>query len=171
VPQPFAVQRLRNGNTFIAGRQTLLELDRAGKEVYHVQRLNETVLAARRLNEGAAFVTYQGTYVRLDAAGKEAKTFRVPFNPNSGASGAEVCPGDRVIISVQNLNKVTEYDADGKTVWEATVQQPGMPTRLANGHTLVPILNTNKYVELDRAGKVVSEKGDLPVRPFRVYRR
>jgi HEAT repeat protein len=173
VIQPFFCQRLANGNTFIAGRQMLVEFDRNGKEVLRLQRLNETILAARRLRDGQiALVTYQGNYVRLDREGKEVKSFRVPVNPNFGFSGAEILPGDRIIVAVQNTGKVSELDvAEGKVVWEANVPIPGVPVRLANGHTLVPTTNQAGLVELDRAGKVVDEKKGLPYRPWRVERR
>jgi hypothetical protein len=168
----FRAQRLRNGHTFIAGRQLLIEIDRDGREVFRHQRTNDTILAARKHRDGhVAFVTYQGVYVRLDPAGKEVKTFRVPINPNFGASGGDVCPGDRLLIATPNINKVAEYDADGKVVWEATVPWPGAPYRLPNGHTLVVSHSNSRVTELDRSGKVVSERKDLGARPWLAIRR
>jgi hypothetical protein len=64
-----------------------------------------------------------------------------------------------------------EYSADGKTVMEAAIQCLGMPHRMANGHTLVPNLNTQRISELDQTGKVVSELKDFGIRPYRVSRR
>jgi hypothetical protein len=75
-----------------------------------------------------------------------------------------------VVIS-QHPGKVTEFTAEGKVAWEASVPFPGYPTRLANGRTLVPSNNGATLTELDRAGKVMTEKKDLPYRPFRVYPR
>jgi HEAT repeat protein len=169
--QPFHVQRLRNGHTFVACRQHLIELDRDGKEIQNVPRFNETILAAQKLRDGhVGFLTYQGQYVRLDAAGKEVKTVRIPF-VNSGNLYGEVLPNDHVLISQGGVNKVTEYDGDGKVVWQADVTFPGIPTRLANGHTLVPAQTNTRLVELDRTGKVVNEYKDLNYRPWRVSRR
>ena len=146
-------------------------MTRNGKEVLQHQRLNETILDAQPLRDGhIAYMTYQGNYYRLDRTGKEVKHFRFPFNPAVGLSGGAVLHGDHVLVSVYATNKITEYDADGKTVWEATVAQPGTPTRLPNGNTLVVSANA-RIVELDRSGKVVSELKDLAVRPWRVYRR
>jgi HEAT repeat protein len=169
--QPFHVQRLRNGHTFIACRQQLIELDRNGKEVQNITRVNESIVAAEKLRDGQiGLLTYQGLYVRLDANGKEARSVRVPFI-NSGNLFGEVLPNDHVLISQGGVNKVTEYDGDGKVVWQADVTFPGIPTRLANGHTLVPVQNNNRLVELDRTGKVVNEYKDLNYRPWRVSRR
>ena len=48
---------------------------------------------------------------------------------------------------------------------------PSTTTRLPNGHTLVPGNAYTTLAELDRSGRVISEKKDLPFRPFRVYPR
>jgi hypothetical protein len=169
VSQPFQVQRLRNGHTFIAGRNHLIELDRDGKEVLNQAHFNDTILAAQKRRDGQiAFVTYQGQFVRLDAAGKEVRSHRLPFN---NAVFGEVLANDHVVISMQGLNKVAEYDADGRIVWEATVTLPGTPSRLSNGHTLVPSQNNTRLVELDRTGKVVNEVKDLSYKPWRISRR
>ncbi len=171
VPNAIGVQRLRNGHTFLVCRNQLLVLDRDGKEILTHLHAQGWILAGQRFRDGTmAFVTYQGQYVRLDASGKEVKTFHVPFVMNFGVSGALVLPGDRVVVTVPN-GKVTEYTAEGKVAWEAAVPSPGYPTRLPNGHTLVPTGQNTTLTELDRAGRVVSEKKDLPYRPFRVYPR
>ncbi len=168
--QPFHVQRTRNGHTFIACRQALIELDRDGKEILNVPRINDTILAATKLRDGQiACVTYQSQYFRLDANGKEVKTTRLPFI-NNGVWG-EVLPNDHVIISSQGNSKVTEYDGEGKVVWEANVPQAGVPARQPNGHTLVPSQGNALLFELDRTGKIVHEFKDLGYRPWRVTRR
>ena len=168
--QPFHVQRMRNGHTFIACRQALIEYDRDGKEIQNSQRINDSILAATKLRDGQiGFVTYQGEYIRLDANGKEVKKTRLPF-VNNGVWG-EVLPNDHVIISSQGNGKVTEYDGEGKVVWETNLQQPGVPARLANGHTLVPTMSNSLLVELDRTGKIVHEFKDLGYRPWHVTRR
>jgi hypothetical protein len=172
VPSAFFCQRLRNGNTFVAGRQQLLEFDRVGKEVFRHNRMGDNIIAACKLRDGqVAFVTYQGMYARLDSSGKEAKSFRLPFNPNVGASGGLVLPEDRVVISTSTLNKVTEYDATGRTVWEATVLNPGVPCLLPNGNILFPSQANSCVTELDRKGKFIGERKDLPMRPWFASKR
>ena len=53
---------------------------------------------------------------------------------------------------------VTEYDAEGKTVFDAGVTQPTAACRLPNGNVLAaPQQWPAKVVELDRSGKQVSE--------------
>jgi HEAT repeat protein len=172
VPNAIGCQRLANGHTFVLTRNSVQVVDRQGKEVLTHYHTTGWILGGRRFRDGhMAFVTYQGQYVRLDPTGKEVKTFHVPFNANFGVLGAEVLPGDRVIVSLPNPGKVLEYNAEGKVVWEASVRNPGCPTRLRNGHTLVPGNGYTTLTELDRSGRVISEKKDLPYRPFRVYPR
>jgi HEAT repeat protein len=172
VAQPFVVQRLRNGNTFIAGRNQILEVDKDGKEVYSHLRQNEWLMAATKFRDGQiAYVNNQGQYIRLTPDGKEVKSYHVAFPPNFGFNVAEILPNDNVVISVQAAGKVTELTPEGKTAWEVSVQHSGVPCRLPNGHTLVPNVTTSRIAEFDRAGKLVAEMKDLPVRPWRVDRR
>jgi hypothetical protein len=170
-PGVFACRRLRNGNLFVVCRQQLLEVDREGKAVFsHPHRLG-TILAARKFRDGQiAYLGYNGVYIRLGANGKQVRTLQLPF-VNFGLGGAEILPGDRVLVSVQNLGKVIQYDKDGKTVWEAALQFPGSPHRLRNGHTLVPSSAYTRITRLDPAGKVVAEMTDLPYRPFAIRER
>ena len=172
VNQGFRVQRLPNGNTFVACRNGLVEFDRTGNQVLNQQRPNEWLLDAAKFRDGQmAPLNNQGGYVRLDATGKEVKSFHVPFNINFGINGAQVLPNDHVIVSSWNAGKVTEYDADGKVVMEASVQQANNFYRLPNGHTLVTCMSQTEIIELDQAGKVVNEMKDLTFRPWRVSRR
>jgi outer membrane protein assembly factor BamB len=51
-------------------------------------------------------------------------------------------------------NRVVEYDADGRSVWEAAVEEPIAAVRLPNGNTLITLWE-NRAVELNRDGKEV----------------
>lgn len=164
-------QRLRNGNTFVASGQSLHEFDSTGKEVFSRTGNGEWIIAGRKFNNGhMAYLTWQGSYVRVDATGKEVKSFRVPFRWQNGVMGAELLPNDRLVVSL-GVGKVAEYGDAGKLIWEASINGAGAPHRLSNGRTLVPANNQSSLIELDRTGKVVSEKKDLNCRPYRVYRR
>ena len=171
----FCIQRMRNGNTWAAGRNNVVEYDRHGKELYNRNVGNgDQLMGARKFPDGTtAFVTWQGHYHRLNAEGKELKTFQVPWDLNFGINGAEVCANDHVIACVNATHKVTEYDGSGKVVWEAKVSNPTNVTRLNNGHTLVSAYSNTRIVELDRNGKQVAEYKDLPdnMRPWRAFRR
>jgi HEAT repeat protein len=166
-------QRLRNGRTFVVTRGRLFELDKDGsKELWAYHRPQNDIMNGKKLRDGGyMFMTWQGIVTRLDGEGKEVKTFQVPlaqfgFNPAS----IDFLANDHVLVAHTNQHKVVEYDGNGKSVWEATVQWPFAVERLVNGRTLVSSLNTLKIVELDRAGKVVWEVKDS-LRGYRVHRR
>ncbi|MGH7221998.1 MAG: HEAT repeat domain-containing protein [Gemmataceae bacterium] len=168
--QAFLCQRLRNGNLFVVCRQQTLELDPNGKEVSSQLRPMGWIAGGCKFPNGHISLFYQqGQYVRYDASGKEVKRYQVAFQ-GGVAMNAEVLPGDRVVASL-NIGRVAEYDGKGKTVWETNVVNPAFPHRLPNGHTLVARNQMNHLYELDRKGKIVSEKKDLEYRPWRIRRR
>src|SRR5262245_2633488 len=172
ISQPFACERLKNGNTFVARRNQFLEIDRDGKEVLNLQRNSDYFMAAARLRDGTfAFVNNNYKYVRIDRTGKELKSFRVPFDPIGGSLYFSVLPNGHVLLGQYSANKVTEVDREGKQIWEAKVQWPNMVTRTPNGNTLVASTNTMKVIELDRGGKTVREFRDQNLRPYIAYRR
>ena len=107
---------------------------------------------------------------RLDTTGKVLKTFRIP---NVWSMGNDVLPNGDVLIALQApMNKVTEYDPDGKVVWESgAVMNPIATTRSPNGNTLIVSQQwPNKLVEVDKSGKQVVDL-TLQGQTMRVRRR
>jgi outer membrane protein assembly factor BamB len=156
--QPVSVQRLPNGNTFMVGRGQIQELDRAGKTVMNFTRNNFDIVSGTKLRNGEiAYSTQNGQAFKLDANGKELRTLKGGGGNSYYYGSAEFLPNDRWIFPSWNANKVTEYDKDGKVLWEANVNRPSSVRRLPNGNTLVSTITPWKVVELDRAGKVVWE--------------
>lgn len=155
VPEnPIAAQRLPGGHTFIATRSRLLEVDRAGKELYSY-RLAHALLAAQKGRDGTfSCITAEGVYLRLDAAGKEVGQFPVEAQ---NYCGFEVLPGGRVLVPQEGKNQVVEFSADGKPVWVASVARPVSAARLPNGNVLVACRDGQRVVELDVAGRTVRE--------------
>lgn len=168
---PFALDRLPNGHTWLGCRNALMVVDKDGKTVFNYPYTTNTILGAKRFRDGSmALVAYSGEYIRLDRNGKQVKTFTIPIS-SLGLSGADILPGDRIVVSVSSNNRVIEYGPDGKEVWSASVINPTPPTRLANGNTLVASNGRNELVEIDRKGKVVKEWKGLSHNPFRAFRR
>ncbi|MFQ3592563.1 MAG: HEAT repeat domain-containing protein [Gemmataceae bacterium] len=169
---PFMLERLPNGQTFLGCRNALMIVDKEGKQVFNYPYTTNTILGARRFRDGSmALVAYSGEYIRIDKSGKELKRFTIPNIAMFGLSGADILPGDRVIVSIQGNNRVAEFNAEGKEVWGTTIQQPMPPTRLNNGNTLVSSANQPILVEIDRKGKIVKEWKGLPTNPYRAFRR
>jgi hypothetical protein len=180
IEEPLAVQRLSNGNTFIATRTKLVEVDKDGKEVFSYSRPDGAFfMKVQRLRSGdIACVVNLGVarYVRLSRSGnevKEVKTFGVDLHTSGGK--LDVLANGHVIIPETHNNRVVEYDPDGKVVWSADVVQPIAALRLPNGNTLVTsgvdmTGVTHRAVEIDRAGKEVWQfRGDTRV--TRAFRR
>ncbi len=168
---PTSAQRLPNGNTFIVCQNQISECTRGGKDLYTITRPNSDVLSARKLrNNEIVVISNQGMVQRLDTAGKELKTFHVP---NVWSMGNDILPNGNVLIALQApMNKVVEYDADGKTIWEcAAVMNPIATTRSPNGNTLIVSQQwPNKLVEVDKNGKQVIDL-TLQGQTMRVRRR
>jgi hypothetical protein len=157
--EPLMAQRLANGNTFIATRYGLTELDGSRKEVLSYNPpAGALIMRARKLANGnIALVTELGVprFVLLDAHLKEIKSFGVQVTTRGGR--IDVTPAGHVLVPELANNRVVECDLDGKALREVAVQQPVTANYLPNGHWLVTSNTQNRAYELDRAGKEVWE--------------
>jgi HEAT repeat protein len=163
--QPMNVQRLANGNTFVAtygppkgaGGCMLLEYDRDGKIVSQINNVGGApyVRAAYRMADGRMVCTLStSSCVLLDATGKVTNQF--PLQVMAGVNyfgNVDVTPKGTVVVT-QN-NAVIEFDTDGKAVWNASVLGANRATRLSNGNTFVSSSAATGVVELDKTGKAV----------------
>jgi HEAT repeat protein len=157
IPNPVNVQRLANGNTFIATQNgPLVEVDRDGKVVRSINTLPNNTFAARRTPRGGIVaLTGNGQCVVMDPDGTQRRTFAV--GPINSLGCIDLAPNGRILVAQFQRGKVVEYDSEGKVVLEVDVPNPMSATGLPNGHILVGCANTQRVVELDRKGKVVWE--------------
>jgi outer membrane protein assembly factor BamB len=168
---PINVQRLRNGNTFIATQVQILEVDRAGKTVYTIdnRKLHSIMAACRARNGNIICLGQNGDCRTLDTTGRQLKSF--PTNRQAGwTSGIDVSDSGRILVSLPNRNKVAEFDADGKLILEVDAPAVTTATSLPNGHILVASHAAQRVFELDRAGKIVWQH-KAPGQIFRARRR
>jgi hypothetical protein len=166
---PLGAERLPDGNTFIVTRNQLLEVNRAGDEVWKLD-VRHGVSAATHLSDGqVALITTAGEFQRLDRAGKPLQSFRVGLVASVG-SHLQALPNGHVLVPLYSGNRVVEFDADGRAVWSAPARRPTCVHRLPNGHTLVASRMSNLVVELDRKGREVRAQR-TEGRPLRVRRR
>lgn len=155
---PLAAQRLENGNTFIATDSELIEVDRTGeKEVWnHFFNNGERIMKAAKLANGdVVCLTTAPRVVRLDSHKKEIKTFPVNLANRLFGGRIHMLPNGRVLVPHNLENKVVEYDANGKAIWEVSIEQPIAAIRLPNGNTLVTTMTQNRAVEFNRTGTEV----------------
>ena len=169
--QTFHVERLRNGNTFLACRNLLTVLDPKGAVVFTHQFFNARILAARRFRDGTmAYVAQNGQYVKIDSAGKQLEAKQLDWN-NRSPVGADIAADGRVVMCDQARNVVAEFAKDGKLNWEVSVPLPLNPVRSAGGNILVTCNNTTGIYEIDPSGKLVKRWDGFTFRPVKVMRR
>jgi HEAT repeat protein len=153
---PVAVQRLPNGNTFIAMYDRVMEITADKQVVYNTMRGPQMFMyGAQRLKNGhIAAITAQGQIVVFDpVANRDIKVINLG-QPN-GWCGIDVLPNGRYLVSLMNANQVREVDDSGKVHWQANFQGVFRAIRLPNGNTLACSMTTRKVAEIDRNGVVV----------------
>ena len=150
-------QRLPNGNTFICTTNELIEVDRAGKSVIHVQ-VNQGLTAGYRAANGEIVcLRNDGNVARYDATGKELKVF-ASNRDTSWTSGLDVVRNGNILVTQPSPGqKVTEYTPDGKVVKEWSTPNVTTATKMANGNILAASHSDQKVIELDASGKKVWE--------------
>ncbi len=165
---PLAVQRLRNGHTFIACNNKLMEVDRAGNEVFSISRPHDVIMARKMRDGQIILVSTMRQCIRMDTTGKQLKSFPLQW---AWQTGVDILANGHVVIPATWMNKVTEYDAEGKTVLDLNANQPYAATRLRNGNLLMaPQQWPSELIETDSSGKQVS-KLNLPNFPHRIRTR
>jgi HEAT repeat protein len=156
---PVNVQRLPNGNTFVATTLHLTEYDRANKELY-AWHLGREILGAYKAGNGYIWCLLgNGSLVEVDPSGKVLNSF--PSNrDNSAKCGIDLFPGNGVLISQPNLSRVVELSAAGKTLHQFPAPNVTSATRLPNGNILASSMKDMRAFEIDRKGKIVWEFKD-----------
>jgi hypothetical protein len=106
-------------------------------------------------------------FLRLDTAGKELRSFPVYVQTSGGR--IDILSGGRILVPEKAHNRVVEYSAEGRIVWQITFEEPVAAVRLPNGNTLVTAFRDDKVVELDRNGREVHviKAGKRVTRAFR----
>jgi HEAT repeat protein len=165
---PVNAQRLPGGNVFIATMNDILEVNRKGKEVLHLN-VGGVIAACKARSGHIVCLMQQGECRILDARGKEIKSFR-SGRFGGWTSGLDLGPAGRILVAMPSNSKVVEFDRNGKTVWQAAAPSVTTATRLPNGHVLTASYGQQTVVELDRNGHTVWQfRSDR--RPFRARRR
>jgi len=157
VSQPVNVQRLANGHTFIATMNQILEVDRAGKEVYSFH-VGGNITAAYRARDGCIVCLARNgsRCILMDTSGQSLKEF--PSNRDgSWTSGIDLLVNGHILITQPNRHKVTEYDRNGKLIAEVDAPMATTATGLPNGHFLIASSSQHRAYEVDRNGKIVWE--------------
>ena len=169
---PMGAERLPNNRTFVTCVNQLSEYDRAGKQVFKYDRPASDIRCARRLANGQiVFVTSSRQLIRLDRAGKEIKTVTIAAQQVHTYQN-EILDNGNVLIPMNWMNQIAEYDGTGKEVWRATVPQAMHGYRLPNGNTIIASQNwPNQIYEVDKKGAQIANNTVNGQYVFRVKRR
>ena len=160
---PLVAQRLPNGNTFIATLNAVVELDRAGNQIFTFNMTDgEHIMKATKLANGEVACLVDGgaigsaRIVRFDITGKELHSYFITLGMRLSGGRIYMLANGHVLIPHNAENKVIEYDARGKAVWEVAVDQPVAALRLANGNTLITTMVPQRgVVEYNHEGREV----------------
>ena len=71
----------------------------------------------------------------------------------SNPTDATLLPNNKILITEQGANRVTERDTKGNISWEKSASNPFLCQRLSNGNTF--IASRNKIIETNRAGNEI----------------
>ncbi len=155
---PLVAQRLPNGNTFIATDTDLIEVDHDKKEVMKIHMAGaERIMKAQKLPNGdIACLTSEARVVRFAPDGKELHAFSVDIAARLFGGRLHMQVSGHVLVPHNAEDKVVEYDAQGKAVWQVSTERPIAALRLPNGNTLVTsMMPARGAVEFTRAGTEV----------------
>jgi HEAT repeat protein len=159
IEAPLVAQRLPNGNTFIATKQGLIEVDPKGNTVWTYSRpAGEQIMRARRLVGGDTILVTQlgvSRFVRIDRFGREKNSFGVEVFTSGGR--IDLTPAGNVLIPELHNQRVVERDMSGTILREIKVEQPITALALPNGNILITSMSQNRAFEIDRSGKEVWE--------------
>jgi len=170
---PVSVQRLSNGNTLVACRNSIEEWSPDRTTVFSFQRNQHDIISATKHSNGEiVFLTNQGSCVRLDRDRKEIRSFQSGARNYLPFGVVDMLPDGNVILTQRD--SVAEFDRDGSQKWSVAASRPTSAQRLANGNTLTTTSAPGALavVEFDATGKPVWENrltdGSIP---FRARRR
>ena len=160
IEEPLVCQRLASGNTFIANIDGFVEVDHAGSEVVKFRPKNdERLMKAQRRADGFTALVLQSALgeesrlVWLDRTLRERASFPVQVRTSGGR--IETLPGDEVLLPELENNRIVRYDASGKVVWKAELEQPVAAVRTPAGTILANCKTLRGAVELNEQGKEI----------------
>ena len=128
---PVSVQRLPNGNTFVATYSRFVEVRRDGSVASTIDVTNYGRISdANKLRDGRIVCLFNNNQlVFFSPEGKEQVKAQM-----EGWGGVDSLPNGHVLVSQIHVNKIVEVDGTGKVVWEfahpALGSAPACPTAI-----------------------------------------
>jgi HEAT repeat protein len=155
---PICVQRLPNGNTFIASYNMVMEIRPDKSEVYRITPGPQYYMfsARKTKNNRIVAITAQGFLIELEApTGKKVNMKQIQTQGNW--CSVEMMPNGNYLVASMfpNNGSVREIDRNtGGDVWSKPFAGAFRATRLPNGNILVASMTTRQVAEMDRTGAI-----------------
>jgi HEAT repeat protein len=168
---PVSVQRLPNGNTFVALYSRVVEVRRDGQIVSSIpipggEEGIGRISDANKFPDGRiACLCSNGQLLYLTSSGKEVLSKQL-----QGYGGVDWLPNGNLLCSLSmGGGKIQEIDPTGKIVWECnSVPKAWVGTRLPDGNTLITSKADHKMYKVDTKGQVLWEK-EVDGRPHAMH--
>jgi|GEM_PF-776452 len=159
--QPLTAQRLASGITLIAGEYGFTEVDLNGQDLVTWSPAgNERVMKLQRRYDGFTAVVLKNgdegeksRLVWLDRSFRERATFPVQVGKSGGR--VEILPGDHVLLPEFENNRVAQFDATGKVVWSANLDQVVACVVTPSGTIMANFFGNRGAAEIDKSGKEI----------------
>ncbi len=160
IDEPLVCQRLANGHTMIANIDGFVEVDHSGAEILRFRPKNdERLMKAQRRADGFTALVLQTSLgeesrlVWLDRSLRERASFPVAVRTSGGR--IDTLPGDEILLPELENNRIVRYDAKGKIVWMAELEQPVAAVKTPTGTILANCKTLRGAVELNDQGKEI----------------
>jgi hypothetical protein len=152
---PVSVQRLPNGNTFVALYDQMVEVRRDGEIVSTISiGLQGRISDANKLPDGRiGCLAYDNKLFLLSPEGKLLKEVET-----ESYGGVEAMANGNILVSQVDTGKILEIDKNGTTVWQVQIPGAHVGSRQPDGTTLVASKTLQKMYKVDKDGKTLWEK-------------
>jgi hypothetical protein len=164
---------LPTGNLLFNTGKGVKEVTRDKKVIFSYESKSE-IYACQRLSNGNTFIgeCNSGRLLEVAPDGKIVKEIKLLADGTDGGHGymrnARKLKNGHYLVAHYDLDKVCEYDSDGKKLMEIPITGgPHSVIRLPNGNTLIACSDHSgdaRVVETDKSGKIVWQltKNELP---------
>jgi hypothetical protein len=175
----FSDATLLSDNSVVFSRKTGARKVTADKRIVwdYVAPKGHEVHACQPIGPDRVLIILNGKQARLMVidlvTGKTETQFNLATNPKGAVHTqfrrARMTAAGTFLVPHKDLDKVVEYDANGKPIWSINVPVPWSAVRLKNGNTLVSSGSTQVVREFNTHGEVVWEFSQKDVPDIRLF--